>query len=448
MNKRINATNIYAYKAELEKINGNVNDIISERVTSEHDQKVNKTTKQLEELLKERESQKNKLENVPKQKKIFRNGEFVTISAESDTDLNSRKKLKDISTDGNNNYVQPRIQYYNTTKAESQVRHDPYTIPFSGIPTNLPIKEQCGYTYVWDAYWPFIGSGESDQKLDIELDYITFNGTMIEKWRTTLPTPTTSVFPIKDVFRFNLITGCDNFDFDLKLENIPSTGSPVAININPKSTTLPFNLNQFIVIKDPNITVTTPGTSPTDILAVIAYYNSNQLNLNQFTHGTDSVDSVKNIFMSTQLFSVHINQIQDDVKLTLSHNTSIGENLFKIFIETSSKVEVKETLIPVIINENIDANNDLDIVILTRTVYINGKYFMTYATYINDIASAQLLPSVSNLLSDQRQTPIQLAAMLLFDARVPLTNLDNVVGMSDHQRMILRLYREILKKNP
>jgi len=270
---------------------------------------------------------------------------------------------------------------------------------------------------------------------------------MIEKWRTILPTPTTSVFPIKDVLKFSLVTGCDNFVFDLKIENIPSTGYPVAVNINPKSTTLPFNLNQFIIIKDPNITVTTLGTSPTDILAVIAYYNSNQLNLNQFTHSTDSVESVKNIFMSTQLFCVHINQIQD-VKLTMTHNTSIAENLFKILIETSSKVEVKEILIPVIVNHDIDAENDLDIVILSRTVYINGKYFMTYATYINDIASAQQLPNITNFLSDLRQSPIQLATMLLFDAKAPLMNLDNVVGMSDHQRMLLRLFREILKKNP
>ncbi|XWV25939.1 putative orfan [Tupanvirus soda lake] len=444
MNKRINATNIHAYKAELEKINGSVND----KVTSEHDQKVIKTTKQLEELLRERESEKNRLENISRQKKIFRNGEFITVSVDSDTDSSTRKKLKDISTDRNNNYIQPKIQYFNTVKTDSHAYHDPYTIPFSGMPSSMPIKEQCGYTYVWDAYWPFIGSGETDQKLDIEVDYITFNGVMIEKWRTTLPTPTTSIFPIKDVFKFSLVTGCDNFDFDLKLENIPSTGSPVAVNINPKSTTLPFNLNQFIIIKDPNITVTTPGTSPTDILAVIAYYNSNQLNLNQFTHSTDSVEPVKNIFMSTQLFCVHINQIQEDIKLTMTHNTSIGENLFKVFIETSSKVEIKETLVPVINDQYIDTDNDLDIVILSRTVYVNGKYFMTYATYINDIASAQQLPNITNFLSDLRQTPIQLATMLLFDAKTPLANLDNVVGMSDHQRMILRLYREILKKNP
>lgn len=431
-----NNTNQITYRTELD--NSRTPEKGISVSTSEHDLKFNKSTKQLEELLKTREIQKNRLDNMSKQKDYFMNGFKIE-------DLSTKSK---IMSDNVENYLQPKVHYSNMPKNKSIFAHNPFIVPGNHCEQEDESLITYSYKNIWDAYWPFLGSSETDPKLNIELDYVTFNGTLIEKWNTSLPTPITSIFPIKDIFNFNLSTSSNKFIFNIRLENIPSTGSPVVIDINPKSTTLPFNLNQFVLVKDPNIIVTTPGSSATNILAVIGYYNSNELYLNQFTQAMDSSYSIKNIFLSTQLFFIHVNQINDNVKLSVSHNTGIGENLFKVYLETDSKVEIKETLLPITITP-VSIDDDVsDIVVSMRTIYINGKYFMTYATYINNVASAQQLSNISGYLSDLRQTPIQLATMLLFDPVAPITNLDTIIGTTDHERMLLKLYRDVLKKNP
>lgn len=405
---------------------------------SEQDIKVNKRTKQLEDILKTREIQKKRLHNMMNHQDINESSSNTISFASGESDVTSNDLPK--------GFIKPKVKYTNHVKDDASLTHDPYTVPYNISNPDSFTKKNI-YNFVWDAYWPFIGVGDNEPKLEIELDYVTFNGLLIEKWKTSLPTPVTTVFPIKDIFKLNLSVENGIFDFDLKLENIPVSGNSTVININPKSTSLPFNLNQFILIKDPNTITTDPERPLTNILGVIGYYNSNELCMNQFTQTVNSFDVIKNVFLSTQLFFVHISQIKHDIKITITHNTSLGENLFKIQIETDLRVDVKETFIPVIAIIS-PKNSFSDTVILLRTIYVNGKYFMTYANYINDVASAQQISnSVENVL-DVRQRPIQLATMLLFDAVIPLINMDNVYGKTDHERILIKLYKEILKKNP
>ena len=73
---------------------------------------------------------------------------------------------------------------------------------------------------------------------------------------------------------------------------------------------------------------------------------------------------------------------------------------------------------------------------------------MTYATYVNDVSAAQQLGLVPGYTSDARQVPLQLASMLLFNPSAPLADLDTIVGTTDNERVFIRLYREILRRNP
>lgn len=296
---------------------------------------------------------------------------------------------------------------------------------------------------IWEGYWPFSGSGEIDPGLDYQLNYNSFNNNLLEKWNTSVPTPQTNIFPVKDLFKFSLFTNKCVFDFNYQFQNLPLEGDEaIVLNINPNSVSTPFNSNQFIFIKDPNINVTNPGVSPTNVLAVMAYYNSDELYVNQFTNSVDNFDSISNLLISTQVFAMHISQTSDPVDLKVAHSTNTGENLFEIIIETNGKIEIKETIIPVAIDE------PWNITILVRTVYINGKYFMTYAVYDNDIAHAIELGDTSlGYTIDSRQVPIQLVTMLLFGATTPIVDLGTTTGLTEHERMLIRLFKDFLQKN-
>ncbi len=114
-------------------------------------------------------------------------------------------------------------------------------------------------------------------------------------------------------------------------------------------------------------------------------------------------------------------------------------------METDARVEIKETIIPVIFNKEYECDEQPEITILQRTVYINGSYFMTYATYINDIYSACMLGIVPQNTPNICQIPLQLATMLLFGAVAPLPNLDCIIPTTEQERMIIKLYKDILK---
>lgn len=485
MSNKMKSINILNYKTELDKLKKN-----SEKDIRNHDYKVNRTTKQLEELLKERETQKTKLETISKQKNITKgisnsfnhdqinpkkcktklcvmsddyhpidthenNDDYPIISDQQDNNLhyaseneNNDPPLNHLyNNDSNSNDIPINFLNKDDTPINFTNNNDDVLINYlSSNDSNKNIvsnEKSCGYMHIWDAYWPFIGSGETGPCLNIGLNYITFNGILIEKWNTNLSTPPTTVFPTKDLFKFDLVTNKCTFNFNFKFENMV-TDDKTIININPESTIHPFHLNQYIVIKDPNIT--TPDISSTDILAIIGYYNTYESYLNQFTETTDNFDIIKNLFMSTQLFFMHVNQIKDDVKLIISRDTNLGENLFKVYIETDAKIEIKETLVPLSIDSTISDIGIIEIVILQRTIYVNGKYFMTYANYINDISAACQLGNMPGFTHDARQIPIQLAIMLLFGAPVPIINLDTFVGNTDHECLFIRLYRGILKK--
>lgn len=427
MNNYMNSNNIFAYRGEAENKN-----------LLDRDTKISQTTKQLEELFRIRELQKKKIKNFSKEQ----SREQLHQSRKKSN--NNFKNKYEPSPDFSSDFA--RSTAINSTTIDKQVHTNDNTVD---VCQHYQHNNRV-YSYLWDAYWPFNGSCDNDPKLDVELDYLTFNGVLMEKWSASLPTPATTVFPIKDIFKFTLVTNSDDFDFNIKMENLPSNNNSVVIDINPNSLTFPFNLNQFVLVKDPNIPVTIPGESSTDVLAIMAYYNSNEIYLNQFTQTMDLFEPIKNILLSTQIFFVHINQIKDFVKLTIAHGTTTGENLFKVTIETSHLVEIKEVLVPVCFDllQSKHEINSPDVDILMRTVYINGKYFMTCATYINNINIAQQLPNISGIITDLRQTPVQLMTMLLFDPVIPLINLENATVTNDHQRLLVKLFREVLQKNP
>ncbi len=195
----------------------------------------------------------------------------------------------------------------------------------SNISCSKTPTEKCIYAHIWDAYWPLIGSCADCPQLDISVDYITFNGCLIKKWDAELSTPQTSYFPVKDLFKFVLTNDASVFDFDIKIENIPDECDPTIINIGQKSTSFPFNLNQYLVIKDPNINTNNKFCTSSNVQAVISYYQTNDLYLNQFTRMYDSFGTIKNLFLSTQLMVIHINQVKTPVKLLITYNTAIGD---------------------------------------------------------------------------------------------------------------------------
>jgi hypothetical protein len=117
---------------------------------------------------------------------------------------------------------------------------------------------------------------------------------------------------------------------------------------------------------------------------------------------------------------------------------SLGENTFKVCIETNHNIEIKELLI-IVTGDNVPPN----ICILQKTVYINGIYFMTYATYVDNITGAIQL---GKTISDSRQAPLQLITMLLFEATVPIPNLNTVNITTSQQQLFVKLYKNIILK--
>jgi len=188
--------------------------------------------------------------------------------------------------------------------------------------------------------------------------------------------------------------------------------------------------------------ITDPLTSPTNVLAAISYYQTNELYLNQFSRTFDSFGTIKNLFLSTQICMIHVNQIKYSVDLSISYNTAVGENLFRIDIDTNHRVEIKECIIPLTIKTSSCCDEHTEISILQRTIYIEGIYFMTYAIYINDVLAATKLDTDT----DPRQVPLQLATMILFAPVIPIINLDIVIPTTEQERMLVKLYKEVLKQ--
>lgn len=359
------------------------------------------TGKRLEELIRTREVEKIKreMEMIPKLHKISSNDKTDEI-----------KNTKSVNESNN--------------KCQNEPKH---------------ISKKTDHIYTWDAFWPLIGSGTDNPRLEFVLNYIGYNGKVGKKWSTVLPTPITDFFPSKELFNLNVKTGINIFDFNIHFENIPASDSSTMIDINPKSTTFPFNINQYILIKDPNVVLNKKNTN---IMGVIAEYNTNKIYHNQFTSATNNISVIKNILFSSQLFFMHINQISEVVNLSVFYNTSIGENLFRILIKTNSKVEIKEMPISMTICTDIDS---FDVTILQKTIFINEKYFMTYATYIDDVSAAIKLTQIPEHMNDPGKTPIQLVTMLLFNVNGSIVDLNTVVPKTGHERMLTRLYKDVLK---
>lgn len=305
------------------------------------------------------------------------------------------------------------------------------------------------HSYVWTAYYPFLGSSTIDPQLLYELDYTTFTNLFVTKWSLDIPTPAVTVFPNKVLFDLNIVANKEKFDFNILWQNVSVSGPSIVLDASPKSTTFPFQLNQYVLIRDPGIVVT-PGVN-TDILAVHGFYTSPTLGLNEFTEQIDCLGNSKSFFISTQLFFVHITQPICDVRITLAHNTTIGENLFGVIIETDCHVEIVERKICVtastldVVPLVSSSCSMSDIIILEKTVYVNGIYLMTYAFYVDNVTAAIALGA---LATDPRQVPLQLVDMLLFGATAPAPDLATVIASTDAQRTIINVYQNILLKVP
>lgn len=283
----------------------------------------------------------------------------------------------------------------------------------------------CNPCYNWIAYWPIFGT-QPDPSLRYEVNsYSELSNANTERWAETISTQLGATIPIKNLFRIDLTTGPCNFDFNVRVEN--TAEPPAVININPTSTTRGFQLNQFFFIKDPNIT-TDPDV--TNIVGTGSFYNTADIYYNEFTDTTNNFDSTKNLLFTSQLFAVHMQQMKEHVRVSISYNTGNGDDLFKVCIFSACKIEIRE--------EDIVVNVADDIVIRKQNVYVNGRYFMTYAYYINNIAGARVLPIATN-----KERPIQLARQLLFPGLPTATPLSAAPAVNDQQRLLKRLAASI-----
>jgi len=282
-----------------------------------------------------------------------------------------------------------------------------------------------GFSSVWEWYWPL----KTNNLIQIIAVYFSINNKLIQKWSVNMPTPNAFKFPEKNLFNLDICLDKNEFDFNILIENIPSCGNPVCINICPKSQTFPLNLNQTILFRDPN--------TYTNVLATISYFNSTCNYYNQILDKAEFQKSTKSLVFSNQLFFMHINQIDLPVKMSLSHSTVIGENLANISLQSNGNlIEVREDIYPVLNSTNVN--------ILSKTIYIGGVYFMTFAVYKGDIFNAVKFGQVPNTL-DSRQIPLQLQTMILYNsASIPVLDLNNAQYENIFQQELLNTFN-ILK---
>jgi len=303
---------------------------------------------------------------------------------------------------------------------------------------------ECTVCHLWDGYWPFIGRDCNESK-NIELDaaYLDLTNNLVNKWSSNMLSqqPQGCNEPVcgESVCRESVCNEKDLFKLEL---NTSPCGSAITLSLSPDCATHPFQLNQFLVIKNKSIPPPTGPTTPTNILAIIAYYNSQDVLYNELTGGTDTSHSVKNLFFSTQLFFMHIKQIPDYVNLIVSNNASMGDNMFQVCIKTNCKIEIKEKKIAV----STPDSGPFQVNIFLRTIYINEKYFMTYAIYVDNVAGAISL-GTPTFTTDLRQVPLQLGVMLLFAPTAPLVDLTTVTTTNDQQRELVKAFN-FLQANP
>ena len=81
---------------------------------------------------------------------------------------------------------------------------------------------------------------------------------------------------------------------------------------------------------------------------------------------------------------------------------------------------------------------------LVKTVYIDEKYFMTYATYVDNVSYAAKLGRSENYLNSPQQISIQLASTLLLDRNLPITDINTINCSSEHQQILVTLMNDIL----
>lgn len=345
-------------------------------------------------------------------------------------------------------FPQPEAEV-NETDNETVNEIREVVLPQQQFPTHLhtlnsnvkSVKRFTKTSYVWDAYWPFITANTAVENpgFDFENYYIAFNGQAVRKWSVFLPTPIPSEFPARDLFRLELKSERSKFNFDLKFENLMPADSTSTIEISPHSESYPLNVNQYLLQRDKSLANSVGSVSQVShvsYVSMIAFYNTTDYRYNPIIDSIDNFDPVKNLLLSTQLFMLHINQIHEPINVIIAFNSSSGENLFTIDIETSGSVEIRESIQSV--------TNELtpDLVIQKKTVYVNGKYFMTHAVYANDIPSALQLGRETEI-----EKVIQLATQLIFrnDTGPVDISSQQIRATDDHQRVLIRFSRELTK---
>src|SRR5438445_775377 len=129
---------------------------------NEHNNKVNRTTKHLEDLLKIRELKKAKLNNIIKQKNNY--GFAEPVSANQQSVLAERDRSLHEIEEEIENTLDPFI--YNLYNDDSvSLKYNPYNVSINNYASDKYHKHYSHHS-VWDAYWPFVGSGDSNPRLD------------------------------------------------------------------------------------------------------------------------------------------------------------------------------------------------------------------------------------------------------------------------------------------
>lgn len=283
-----------------------------------------------------------------------------------------------------------------------------------------------------EAYWPYQGltsnEGGSTQ-LKYSLVYFNAINKASAKWSKTSPTPDVTTYPDKDLFRLDVLMDAVKMDFKIKLDTYASSnGSVLPVTISPESNTTPLQLKQFTVINDPNTLIDGNATLYPGTVATISYYNSLCNHINQLTEENVKYGSVKNIMLCSGVMMIHINQIPEDVHLSIVGSNIIGDNQFRVNVTTSRVVTIKELITPV--TDNVD--------IIETIYFIDGIYLMNYANY-SDVYNARTIVSMPSNTS-----ALQLAAQIVFNKKTVLTNpFDDADQNNDHKKILLQL-RDIL----
>lgn len=320
--------------------------------------------------------------------------------------------------------------------------------------SNSQSKGLCLYhkniNYKWEGYWPLIGSGRNyDSKIIFELYANDDDDNCYKKkWSKILPTPYIHTIFNKTLFNIKLGNTDSTFDFQCNFDNLINSSLMPFIRIGTQTNKYSIELGQYVLMRDNNIFFSSSesDSQSNDVLGIIAYYETHSPSIDQFYKVSYSNKMKKNLLLSSQLFLLHINQIEYAVNLSIAKDFDTKNDSINLRLESPYNIEIKDSIIPIPTSPLSSGEENSFILIMQKIIYVNNEYFMTYASYIENIEGAieiGILPEYNNNIE---QIPIQLAIMLFFDKSIPLVDLDITSPVTEHEKMLSELYKKILKK--